>query len=290
MEKKIIIGVGSQRAGSSFLWRLLGLHPQIKMHPVKELHYFDTLYGIRPEEKLRVFSKKSLALEIDKLCQTKEFGFINPDWQCHLKTHFHFFTTPIEKINYLDLFSGLGEDEGVKFLGESTPEYMLLQDAQISRMRELVGDARIVLMCRNPIKRTISAFRLRLGGGEDEVLPEERERFFLSLLTGNRLWIRTQREFGNYKLAFEKYSKCFSNVLLLPYDDIIDNPSGMLENLSRFLDLAFDEKHLKPAFKTMFNASEVEYSPGPEAMARLDGLFTDQLKEVEDLLGSTLKY
>ena len=58
----------------------------------------------------------------------------------------------------------------------------------------------------------------------------------------------------------------------MPYDDIIDNPSRMLENLSRFLGLAFDEKKLMPAFKKMFNTLDVEYFPGPEVMARLDDL------------------
>jgi len=227
---------------------------------------------------------------INGLCGAKEFGFINPHWQWHLKTQYQLSSTPIEKINYLDLFSHVIEAEDVSFVGESTPEYMLLEEAHIRKLKDTVGDAHIILMCRNPIKRTISSFRLLLSGRKEAVLPEQRDQLFMSLLTGDRPWVRVQEGFNNYKLAAANYRKFFDKVLLLPFDDIVESPSRMLGSLSQFLGISFDERVLSSSFQTKINVVEGDYVPGLEVMSRLESVFEHQLKEAEDLLGSRLKY
>ena len=60
-EKNFLIGVGSQRAGSTLLYRILNKSVNgIFMHPVKELHFFDSIHKIRPPEALKIFSTQQL--------------------------------------------------------------------------------------------------------------------------------------------------------------------------------------------------------------------------------------
>ncbi|HUG60462.1 MAG TPA: sulfotransferase, partial [Methylomirabilota bacterium] len=40
-EKTFILGVGAQKAGTTWLHQYLDEHPEVFMSPIKELHYFD---------------------------------------------------------------------------------------------------------------------------------------------------------------------------------------------------------------------------------------------------------
>ena len=42
---RYVIGIGSQRAGSTLLHRVLAACTPVWMHPMKELHYFDVVAG-----------------------------------------------------------------------------------------------------------------------------------------------------------------------------------------------------------------------------------------------------
>jgi hypothetical protein len=45
--RKFMVGVGAQKAGTTWLFDYLGRHPDVAMSPIKELHYFDQIF--RPE-------------------------------------------------------------------------------------------------------------------------------------------------------------------------------------------------------------------------------------------------
>ena len=59
--------VGAQRAGTTWLHRVLRQHPSLWLPPVKELHYFDRLETKRtihdPKERRRVGVKRLLSLD-----------------------------------------------------------------------------------------------------------------------------------------------------------------------------------------------------------------------------------
>ena len=69
---RFIIGIGSQRAASTLLHTLLSDSSDAFMHPVKELHYFDTLFGVRPQEALTEFSTRQLMREVDHIVAASE--------------------------------------------------------------------------------------------------------------------------------------------------------------------------------------------------------------------------
>ncbi|MEA2048165.1 MAG: hypothetical protein U9O64_06910 [Campylobacterota bacterium] len=55
---KMILGIGSQSAGTLLLYNILDQCTEIAMHPTTELHYFDALYGARDKLSLQKFSQK----------------------------------------------------------------------------------------------------------------------------------------------------------------------------------------------------------------------------------------
>ena len=74
---KFVIGIGSQRAGSTLLYTILEQCTPIYMNPVKELHYFDTLFGVRHPNVLQKFSTNQLNQDIEHIVKAKELNFIN---------------------------------------------------------------------------------------------------------------------------------------------------------------------------------------------------------------------
>ncbi len=290
MEKSFILGIGSQRAGSTFIARLLDLHPEIAIHPLKELHYFDTIFGLRDEKFLKEFCQNQLEREINQLCSANRFEFITPTWQWYVKTNFKLLTKPISEIKYFELFSALNERKNISFIGESTPEYMLLSEEQVAKMRGFVGNAYVILICRNPVKRIISSFRLlRAYGGKAK--PRESaalDRLFLELIDSNNLWTQRQIIYNNYLSCIQNYSKFFDRVLILSYDDVVDCPQVIIDRLSNFLGTNFNLKEIQSFFKNKINALSIKYNPSQEVVSRLEILLKSQSQQLEDLFGKPL--
>src|SRR6185312_14812353 len=59
--KIFVLGVGAQRAGTSWLNSYLSSHPCVSMSQIKELHYFDALWS--ESHRLHYQNKFTLALK-----------------------------------------------------------------------------------------------------------------------------------------------------------------------------------------------------------------------------------
>lgn len=285
MDKKFILGIGSQRAGSTFLAKLLSQHPEVAFHPLKELHYFDTLFGVRDEKTLKDFSRNQLTREINKLCDAKQMGFANPTWKWYLKSNFELYSTPIAKVNYLNLFTAANHFKGVKFTGESTPEYMLLDSVQVQQIRSVIGNAYVILICRNPIKRVISSFRLMLEYNRQNLSQAEADHLFLKLLNSDNVWMQRQLKYNAYREALERYQQEFERVLCLNYDDVVDAPNQILEQTAQFLNLNFATESMTQFFQRKINTLKVEYKPSQEVLEKLEHFLDLQVEQTNHLFG-----
>jgi hypothetical protein len=86
MKPNFILGIGSQRAGSTLICRLLEKHSQIRMNPVKELHYFDTLLKIRKQNALTDFSLRQLDREVKRLVTGPDKELVSRNWRWYILT------------------------------------------------------------------------------------------------------------------------------------------------------------------------------------------------------------
>jgi hypothetical protein len=220
---KFVIGIGSQRAGSTLLHSLMDESTDIFMHPVKELHFFDTLFEIRPRTALVDYSLNQIQREINHLVKKQTYEFIDKRYKCYLRTNNILAFNNIAKIDYLDLYRPCISSSN--FLGEITPEYMLLTEPQIEIMRNIIGsDAVIILLCRNPVDRIISAVKLVNSYNNLGMTDSQASNWLKDNIDNDSNWIKNQDKFNDYENTEKRFLKYFSNTIVLSYEKLISQP------------------------------------------------------------------
>lgn len=280
---KFVIGIGSQRAGSTLLYTILDRCSPLYMHPVKELHYFDTLFGVRHESILRKFSVSLLHHDLDKIIKSKDFSFIDRRYKNLLRTNFLLATSKVQHIDYIELFRPCVH--GHRMLGEITPEYMILPKEGIQKMRDVVGsDAKIILLARNPVKRFVSAFKLLMHG-----IPNSDTKKFedeiLIMLSKNSEWLRVQDALNDYELALNNYQEVFEHVLMLSYDELFGSVEKTAKKLSEFLELNLSLDEYKKIVGTKINALNETKSLSNATISVLEARYTKQQAYLDSVFG-----
>lgn len=250
---KFVIGIGSQRAGSTLLHSILDECTDVFMHPVKELHYYDTLYGVRNPAILKEFSKRQLNRELDRIISSESHGFIDKKYRCYLRANKILSIRDVESLQYLDLYRPCVNENN--YLGEITPEYMILPDVGVMKMASDIGlDAKIILISRDPVDRFISAFKLLKSYGGGQYDKEKTSEQILEVLETMPAWVAQQDQLSDYQGAIKKYKKFFSNTLLISYEKITSNSAYFLQVLSDFLETKVNEDRFNEIMSTRVNS------------------------------------
>ncbi|MEO1848904.1 MAG: sulfotransferase [Psychrobacter sp.] len=236
---KFIIGIGSQRAGSTMLHKLIASCSDVYMHGIKELHYFDTKYDLRGRATLVDFSSRQLDREIGNLVNKDDLQ-LSKEYRAYLRANLILKNNDIDNIDYLDLFRPCLKD--YYFLGEITPEYMLLPDEGVEDMKKVLGDdTKIIIIVRNPIDRIISAYKLKsFYGTNGKSYDINVSKGIKNELELNSQWLLQQDQFNNYTDSIKRFSKYFDNLLILSYEGMVSNPKLFVGKLACFLDVPFD--------------------------------------------------
>ncbi|MDO9106254.1 MAG: sulfotransferase [Methylovulum sp.] len=269
MKHRFVIGIGSQRAGSTLLHRLLETSTDAFMHPIKELHYFDTLYGFRAQAALKRFALKQLARQISRIVQAKNADFVlKQKYQCHLRTNKILATLPIDKVDYLDLFRPC--IAGAKLLGEVTPEYMLLDEPSIEKMKQVIGDdAAVILICRNPVKRFLSAVKLMNVYNKLALNDVTAEAWIQKMLAEQSGWLAAQDGYNNYADTIARYSKHFRHFAAISYDEMVSNPEKTAEQLADVLAIRINPQIFKKESGKVINDLGSDFTISPQTVQQL---------------------
>lgn len=118
-----------------------------------------------------------------------------------------------------------GELESVRTIGEIAPTYFASRRAR-QRMRELVPQAKIVCIFRDPVERLVSFYRLKrayglLSWSFDEAILRDEE----------------MAESSMYATHFAEWMRAFGPEQVLPlfYDDLRDRPQFFVDQLAQFV-------------------------------------------------------
>jgi hypothetical protein len=150
------IGIGAQKSGTTWLSRNLGLHPEIWIPSVKEVHYFDDRIK-DPANPLSRFRSKLIGDDtLDRRwrriakTQAKRHlrGLSAGEVLWDLK---YLFGSPGDGW-YASLFDG----RKGRVKGEITPAYSMLGPEAVAHVHELMPDAKLIFMMRNPVERAWS--------------------------------------------------------------------------------------------------------------------------------------
>lgn len=165
----LCLGLGAQKAGTTWLHETLASHPQCRPFPIKEVHYFDTMAGkgrtghVLAERRARQLRKKNPAHRdlprIERLQALLESG--RPDDQA-----------------YVDLLTERAREGDVAL--DISPSYGTLDADVLARMAAL-EPARFILILREPVARFWSGVRMFVNMAQkpaDDVF-EERARAFV---------------------------------------------------------------------------------------------------------------
>lgn len=203
------ICVGLARAGTGWLYRQLGDHPDAWMPPIKELDYLD-----RPVPSLHAALTRLERLENGR-------GPKDPRDRDFVVALAALAGKPRDLARYVDLFRIKGD----KLSGDITPSYARLDDAMIAGIAARMPQVKIVLLVRDPVERAWS--RISLYHRNDKFparLAEDRE--------GLLEYLRSSETFGDASRPTQviaRWGRVAPNIAFrhFYYDDLIERPDWL---------------------------------------------------------------
>ena len=272
------IGIGAQKAGTSWLYRRLNELSEFSFTPIKELHYFDRNKKYPSTNELAEGEVTKRLANIQWVSSSaRDLGqeFFRGNFRT-FRWLWKWYFSNYNDAWYLSLFDHL---KGIK--GEITPAYSMLDDEDIRAMHALIPNLKVVLILRNPIDRAWSHYRFQLQKTPNASKQKINLHSLVDFMESDALvlrsdYIRTMNKFSNY-FSKETFLVCF-------YDAISDNPQRLLSEIVKFLGGNPDKIQTECNLYQMNNVSIKKDMP-LEVREYLKKKYHDQIKELSDVYG-----
>ena len=171
------VGIGAQKAGTTWLGHNLQLHPEIWMPGIKELHYFNERINDPKNPVSRLYGK-----------MTGE-GTANRRWRRQVGKRLRRHGKRFSREEFLwDLryyagapgdgwYASLFEPGRGRVKGEITPAYSTLGRDDVACVHDLIPEAKLIFMMRNPVERAWSQLVMRFDkAGKTDTASVRRKR------------------------------------------------------------------------------------------------------------------
>lgn len=215
------ICIGAQKAGTTWLYDNLAVHPQIWMPPIKEIHFFNT---VCPNEYL-------LGVETHRNQQglARYKPLLNNMNVMTLKWLYRYYNEPMSTIWYYRLFDNPMIQK--RKAGDITPAYSTLDERGIRFTKQVLNqNCKILIILRNPIERTWSAVKMLFRWKGDDIKFTDIEKL------KNVLQQPTHRIRSNYLFMVKYWARIFgNNFQSFLYDDLRSDPKNFLYSIQDFL-------------------------------------------------------
>lgn len=151
LEKTFFVGLGAQKAGTTWVAQYLRAHPEVFIPKYKELHFFNANIGFGKEdsEHTRFLKKFQEITANHKLDPKKPQSLDYYERLEHLIDRLRLIGHPEL---YLDNFLKRVQPEH-KVFGEITPSYALLDEGGFWKMRDTYRPIRALFLMRDPVSR-----------------------------------------------------------------------------------------------------------------------------------------
>lgn len=218
--------VGCAKGGTTSLYEQMRAHPQLYLPLVKETYY----------------------LLNDPTVLGQGVGYEDPQLVSSLE-------------NYQGLYK---QDADSKLLaGEVCNAYLYCFEQSITRIRELLGDPKIIIVLREPVARAYSGYLHLVREGLVDESFEECLLREVSRKDANYWWGYHVKSISYYAEGVRAYLKNFSQVKVLSYDLLNESPQSFYQQIYSFLGV--ETVHFQTGEKRL-NATG---KPRSEALARL---------------------
>lgn len=219
------IGIGAQKAGTTWLYDMLAQNPSIWLPPLKEVHFFDYLDAseTRRNRRARHIAKVARRLESGKvekgsdgdagekaafLRGLAEGALMTPEWYGSIFDH---------------------PDAAGRVTGEITPAYLELDEPEIKRLFGMLPKTKFILVIREPLARTMSQLKMAVARSKSQPDGKKDWAFFL-----NKIKTNTR---GDYRSAIPLWRTYASEdrLLILPFSLVRNDPAGLLRQVEDFI-------------------------------------------------------
>lgn len=151
--KTLLVCVGAQKAGTTWLYTNLRRHPEVFLPPTKELHWFSGTaleQQARLERYLRRLQRAAAALSVES----------EPAAMAELAAYADYFRLIRGDLSYLDFFARNVSAEQQRIFGDFTPAYAVMDVAKLQMLRDAWPDIKLLFVMREPVHRLISAVKM----------------------------------------------------------------------------------------------------------------------------------
>lgn len=255
------IGIGAQKAGTTWLYHQIRKHPDVWLPPLKELHYFDR------QEPKRLINN---VFQNDSKGRTARTLFIRmlllrqPTWLFKFLFHNRQKTS-----HYPSLFTPGIED----ICGEITPAYGRLSFQEVQHVASIMPDCKVIYLVRNPVERAwshINMFKrvrkIKASISEKNLPDYKLERMVKNSMPHTTLY-NWESSFGSDK------------VFVGFFDQIKDDPQGFLSSIYSFLSI--DTNYSENTKDLNIPQNKGDYDKMPlDVEQRLSKLFMSEIQEV----------
>lgn len=267
--KPQIVGIGAQKAGTSWLSQMLGQHPRVWTTPFKEVQFFNHRfipghqywirwhYRTKPEEIRARFRRRG------EVIPAAMDAYLDA-----IATHPRIFTDGW----YKQVFAPA--PKGTRPM-DVTPEYSTLPPAGVAHVAAFLPNARFLYLIRDPVDRAVSQLKMNL-------LREKRrpatEADWLAEVANPVLQDR-----GDYAAYIPRWQQAVGErVLILPYGRIAAEPDALLAEVERFLGLP-EWEYRNPRTRVFATPEGIEVPPA--VVAALREILAPQYAFLRDAFG-----
>ncbi|HEY3776691.1 MAG TPA: sulfotransferase [Rhizomicrobium sp.] len=248
-DKTFVLGVGAQKAGTSWLRSYFFSRDDIYLSRT-EMHFFDAKHGLdsprRTERLLEKASRRKKAIGQNLNLKLE-----------HLKLG-------SDCTSYKDFFRRQ-VPEHVNFFGEITPSYSLIGEAGYREVREIFRNVRIIFIMRDPVERFYSHVRMNRSrrisaqSPQDDVLRRlecdsyvDRSRYQVTISNLENVFSRNELLYLFYETLFTPqtiHNLCAfagMEVVDAKFDEVVNSGGPrdrMPEEVDRQVRAAFDETY-----------------------------------------------
>ena len=278
---RLAVGVGAQKAGTTWLFDQLDRRSDIYSPPEKEVHYFDYVhletkwlsrtrdrvlrdYAATSPQEVRDFAQgRRIEDERTRAALLFSLGKVDDAWYTQV----------------------LSNENGAWSI-DITPAYALLPEDGYRHMRSLASEFRCFFVMRNPVDRSLSQLRFSHR-------PDVREKMGLapmklSELSVDEIKAKLQspgfEARSNYIETIRRLKACLSadEVSFVFYEDLVRDPVSFVGNILSLLEIS-------PSGESEIDRSAVNPSPGTDLDESIRPFlrerYRDMVREIDSVLG-----
>lgn len=264
------LGIGANRGGSSWLYRVLAHHPEVWLPPVKEIHHFDRQSTGRRVAKY--LGKEGLVRLRDYATgdafRTSADGlFRNLAWDVH------YLLVPESLQWYVDLF----RPHHGQITGEVTPAYAILDETTVREIHARNPELKALFLLRNPLDRGWSSLVNNLA---------KKQRRNIREVESSEMYRRIDAVGFQLRSDYARTIRIWSNVLdpdrlFIGYmEQIRDEPQELLRRVCLFLGIEPDSPSAVAQLTAGVNTTRKYSAPMPTEVRRY--MARSLLQKIED--------